>query len=84
MTERERRHEEALDEQDRLFEYYAHLRQKIYAALSVAGLLIVWDWLMSYDPVHVWYGVLVVPLVLLGTWLMVTPKNYIWQSYFEE
>lgn len=79
MSRKKIRHELALMEQDRIFRHYAHIRQKIYAALFVAGVLLAWYWLINYDPVHIWYAPLVVPLVLIGIWYMVTPHNYLWE-----
>lgn len=79
MTEREQIHQNALDEQDRLFKHYAHIRQKIYAALFVAFILIAWACLIKYNPVHIWYGLLVIPFTLFGLWLMFTPINYPWE-----
>ena len=84
MTERERIHQDALDEQDRLFKHYAHLRQKLYAALFVVAILIAWGGLIKYNPVHVWYGFIVVPFALFGLWLMITPTDYPWELTHED
>ena len=73
------KHEKALEKQDREFERNAHIRQKIYAGIFTALILGVWAWLIDYDPIHVWYGILVVPYALFGVWLMLTKKNYPWE-----
>ena len=84
MTEHERLHSDALEKQDRIFEHYAHIRQKIYGALFAIGLIVGWKCLIDYDPVQIWWGVLAVPAALFGSSLIVTKKNYPWELSFED
>ncbi len=84
MSKKEIRHQLALMEQDRIFIRNAHIRQKIYAGIFTAIVIGFWSWLMSYDCVYVWYGVLAVPATLLGMWLIITKRNYPWEMLVEE
>ncbi len=84
MNKRELMHQMALHRQDAQFKRNAHIRQKIYAGLFTAFVILFWAWLMSYGCVYVWYGFLAVPFALYGTWLMVTEKNYVWEMLMQE
>lgn len=84
MSRKEIRHELARMEQDRQFIQNAHYRQKIYAGLFVAFIAVFWACIVKYDAVNIWWGVLMVPLILFGIWLMVTKRNYPWEMLNEE
>ena len=66
-------------EQNRIFKRNAHLRQKIYAVIFCLVVIGFYAWLMSYDPVQMWHGFILVPLVLIGLYYLVTPKNHLWE-----
>lgn len=61
-------------EQDRIFERNAHIRQKIVGTAMCIIILAVWSWLLSFDVVHIWYAVLVIPAIMFGVWLISTDR----------
>ena len=84
MNRKEIRHQLAQMEQDRIFIRNAHIRQKIYAGSFAIVLIAFWAWCMSFDCVNVWWGVLFVPVILFSLWIILTSRNYVWDSYIEE
>ena len=67
-------------EQTRMFKRNAHIRQKIYAAVFCLAVIGFYAWCMSYDPIQIWHGVILVPLVLVGLYYLITPVNYLWAA----
>lgn len=79
MSKKEMMHQMALNRQDMQFERNAHIRQKIYAGIFTAFVILFWAWLIDYDSINWWYGIVAGPFILFGLWLMVTKTNYPWE-----
>lgn len=83
MSRREIRHQLALMEQDRIFIRNAHIRQKIWGAAMSLICIALWAYIMTGGCRYVLYGVIVIPIVLVGCWLILTKKNIVWQTIEE-
>lgn len=83
MSRKEIRHQLALMEQDRIFIRNAHIRQKIWGAAMSLVCIALWAYIMTGGCKYVLYGVIVVPIVLVGCWLILTKKNIVWQTIEE-
>ena len=83
MSRREIRHQLALMEQDRIFIRNAHIRQKIWGVAMSLICIALWAYIMTGGCKYVLYGVVVVPIVLVGCWLILTKKNIVWQTIEE-
>jgi hypothetical protein len=83
MSRKEIRHQLALMEQDRIFIRNAHIRQKIWGVAMSLICIALWAYIMTGGCKYVLYGVVVVPIVLVGCWLILTKKNIVWQTIEE-
>ena len=83
MSRKEIIHQLALMEQDRIFIRNAHIRQKIWGAAMSLVCIALWAYIMTGGCKYVLYGVIVVPIVLVGCWLILTKKNIVWQTIEE-
>lgn len=81
MNRKEIRHQLALMEQDRIFIRNAHLRQKIWGVALSLVCIALWAYIMTGGCKYVWYGLIVVPIVLVGCHLVLTNKNYVWEIH---
>lgn len=84
MSRREARHKAMIEEQNRIFERNALIRQKIYAVVFIMLVIAFWAYLMSYDCTCVLYGFLAIPLVIVGLFYLLTDKNEIWERLKDE
>ena len=83
MSRREIRNQLARMEQDRIFIRNAHIRQKIWGVAMSLVCIALWAHIMTGGCKYVLYGVIVVPIVLVGCWLILTKKNIVWQTIEE-
>ena len=83
MSRKEIRNQLARMEQDRIFIRNAHIRQKIWGAAMSLVCIALWAYIMTGGCKYVLYGVIVVPIVLVGCWLILTKKNIVWQTIEE-
>lgn len=83
MSRKEIRHQLALMEQDRIFIRNAHIRQKIWGAAMSLVCIALWAYIMTGGCKYVFYGVIVVPIVLVGCWLILTKRNIAWETIEE-
>lgn len=83
MSRKEIRHQLARMEQDRIFIRNAHIRQKIWGAAMSLVCIALWAYIMTGGCKYVLYGVIVVPIVLVGCWLILTKKNIAWETIEE-
>lgn len=60
--------------QDEIFERNKHIRQKIAGCLLSLVSLGILIWFTSYDLKLIWWGCELVPLMMIGFWLMLTDK----------
>ena len=83
MSRREIRHQLALMEQDRIFIRNAHIRQKIWGVAMSLICIALWAYIMTGGCKYVLYGVIVIPIVLVGCWLILTKRNIAWETIEE-
>ena len=83
MSRKEIRNQLARMEQDRIFIRNAHIRQKIWGVAMSLICIALWAYIMTGGCKYVLYGVVVVPIVLVGCWLILTKKNIVWQTIEE-
>ena len=83
MSREEIRNQLARMEQDRIFIRNAHIRQKIWGVAMSLICIALWACIMTGGCKYVMYGVVVVPIVLVGCWLILTKKNIVWQTIEE-
>jgi hypothetical protein len=83
MSRKEIRNQLARMEQDRIFIRNAHIRQKIWGVAMSLICIALWAYIMTGGCKYVLYGVIVVPIVLGGCWLILTKKNIVWQTIEE-
>ena len=62
------------EEQNRIFEQNAHVRQKIVGVVLCLAIIGFWAWVMSYDVVCIWYLPLVLVGVFTGLWIVTTDE----------
>lgn len=83
MSRKEIRNQLARMEQDRIFIRNAHIRQKIWGAAMSLVCIALWAYIMTGGCKYVFYGVIVVPIVLVGCWLILTKRNIVWETIEE-
>lgn len=84
MSRREARYKAMIEEQNRIFEHNALIRQKIYAVAFIALVIAFWAYLMSYDCTCVLYGFLAIPLICVGLSYLLTDRNEVWERMKDE
>ncbi len=83
MSRKEIRNQLARMAQDRIFIRNAHIRQKIWGAALSLACIALWAYIMTGGCKYVLYGVIVVPIVLVGCYLVLTKHNYAWETIEE-
>lgn len=63
------------DKQNEIFAQNAIIRQKIVGCLIAVISLVLWIALTLYDTVQIWWGVELVPLMVIGFYVMLTDKE---------
>ena len=67
--------EELWDKQNEIFAQNAMIRQKIVGCLIAVISMALWIALTLYDTVQIWWGVELVPLMVIGFYVMLTDKE---------
>lgn len=68
-------HDRARKRQDRLFEFYAMLRQKIIGCLISVVSMVIWICLTGYELRQIFWGCELFPLMIIGFYIMLTNKR---------
>ena len=68
-------HDAAIRRQNRLFNRNMMIKQKIFGCLVSLVSMAILIWFTSYDLKLIWWGCELVPLMMIGFWLMLTSRN---------
>lgn len=68
-------HDRAIQRQDRIFEFYGMVRQKIVGCLVSLISMAIWIWFTLYDVKLIWWGCELFPLMMIGFYIMLTDKR---------
>lgn len=63
-----------MKEQNRIFNRYIMIKQKIAGCLIALVAMGLWVWLTVYDVKLIWIGAELFPAMCLGCWMMLTHK----------